>query len=120
MAWLKVSLPSISGATETLVAAIWHLWKPHALRSAQKLNSASVLIMNILYGEEDPLLLGFPSPSPRSLAENDGAPIIGNELCWNPGLECRPPDDRTRVSVCFAPLDYADQQTCLFQAGKEL
>jgi len=76
--------------------------------------------MNILCGEEDPLLLGFPSPSPRSLAENDGAPIIGNELCWNPGLECRPPDDRTRVSVCFAPLDYADQQTCLFQAGKEL
>ena len=38
----------------------------------------------------------------------------------SPDLECRPPDGRTRVSVCFAPLHYADQQTSLFQAGKEL
>jgi hypothetical protein len=40
--------------------------------------------------------------------------------CWNPDLKCRP---RTAGFMSFgvhAPLHYADQQTCLFQAGKEL
>src|SRR5580693_7904085 len=36
----------------------------------------------------------------------------GRELCWNPDLECRPPDGRDVFDARTAPLHMPPAQTC--------